>query len=477
MFKIEHGDWFISEKESFGSVKILRSFSNESDGKLYVTYYNPALQPKKGKKGIPGRKGKSPEWIQKPIEQVEGPFLPTFMFQRRKIQSQEEMRKDYLRIYKNIEKIILDSPNYELQIKELVSKLEGPNEQKEIIEKVIKILIAEGLIFKYKNLDSGEFLEFSSIRAEIENNRKYYGSLAQELRVKSEKISLLISHGQTVGNYRELILRSFLKSHIPSKFEVATGFIEGISQQIDILIYDAHNHSATFKDGDLVVVKKEAVRAIIEVKTNLISAKLGEALEFFYDISRAGIFKPDLPVFRGVFAFETPYKSSISLSKYVRNFYSKPYFNKKMQEEQVRDVQYLYHQISCINVVNTICVFSRYEKSESGNIIPSLWSISDDNDYDIQTAVFLSKLFDFLDVDFRAKKSVLQSFSVLFNSSTFKVKKEIDLTSKDWVPRAASKNEHDFTQELIVKRLEKLDRWFAGEVSSVEYLRDLYEKE
>lgn len=472
MFTPKHGDWFISIKESFGSVKMLRSFIDKSDGLLYVKYYNPAVQPRKGKKGSPGIKGRGSEWIRKRIDEIEGPFFPSFFFQKRKLSS--TMKKDYHRIYKIVEKIILESPRYEMLVNALISKLETENEEKENVEKILKVLIAEGLIFSFKKLDSGEYIEFSSIRAELENNRKYYGSLAQELKVKSEKISLLISHGQTVGNYRELILRNFLKNHIPSKFEVATGFIEGIPQQIDILIYDAHNHSTTFKDAELVVIKRESVRAIIEVKTNLTTAKLAEALEFFYDISRPGIFKPDLPVFKGVFAFRTSYKTSASLSKYVKNFYSKPYFEKKLQEDIIRDVQYLNHEISCINVVNSICVFSRYDKGVSGNIIPSLWSISDNNSYDIQTAVFIAKLFDYLDVDFHAKKSVLKSFSVLFNSSTFVVKKEADLTMDDWVPRAASINEHDFSQESIRERLDNLDKWFTGEVTSVEYLRDLY---
>lgn len=48
-----------------------------------------------------------------------------------------------------------------------------------------------------------------------------------EAYLTTNKISLLVSHNQTVGNYRELLLRNLLKKHLPSKFSIATGFIQG----------------------------------------------------------------------------------------------------------------------------------------------------------------------------------------------------------------------------------------------------------
>ena len=474
MYQPKEGDRFISLDQKLAEIRLLTASKDKEDGKLYAAYYQPAVKPKMTTKKTKAVGGQKAKWVQKPIEEIPGPFMPSFMFQRQKYDGLDSIAEAYSRIFRAIEQFIAKANGYFVPIENLESYLKELGEVETDYSPILKLLVAEGIIFRLKVLDAGNTLGFTQIRADLENSRKYFGSLAEELASKSKKISWLIAHSQTAGNYREYILRSFLRSILPTKFEVATGFIEGIPYQIDILIYDAHNHSPTFRDGELVVVRRESIRAIIEVKTNLISAKLQEALQLFYEISRPGIFKPDLPIFKGVFAFDTTYVSASGLSKAVKSFYTKPVMVEALQEKFPRDIMYLYHEVTCINVVNKVCVLSKYEDVEGkGRNIPTLWSIGNDSEFDIQTAVFLSMLFDFLDVDFYAKKSLFNSFKVLIGSSIITAKRELALTKLDWLPRTWTDREHERSDESIAERLSKIQDWFTGDLSTVEYLKDL----
>jgi len=125
------------------------------------------------------------------------------------------------------------------------------------------------------------------------------------LTTQAERIAGLVSHRLTVGTYREELLRELLQRHIPQRFRAATGFILGIEQQLDIIIYDAVDHAPIFQTGNLVVVPPESVRAIIEVKSSLTPAFLRDALNHLDGLRYApGFDQP--PAFTGVFAFTRP---------------------------------------------------------------------------------------------------------------------------------------------------------------------------
>jgi hypothetical protein len=98
-------------------------------------------------------------------------------------------------------------------------------------------------------------------------------SITQELQSVKNRVRNFIAnnHWQTDGEWKESVLRSLLRRYIPASFDVGRGFViteNGCSAQIDILIYD-NTKPTLYKDGDLVFVTADAVRAIIEVKTNL----------------------------------------------------------------------------------------------------------------------------------------------------------------------------------------------------------------
>ncbi len=118
-------------------------------------------------------------------------------------------------------------------------------------------------------------LELSTHRRDRERDRIFASSFAHELQALSERIRNLISHTGSVGTYRECLLQMLLRKSLPERYHVATGFIHGCNRQLDILIYDRIDYAPWLREGDLVVVPRESVRTVIEVKTDLTVAASG----------------------------------------------------------------------------------------------------------------------------------------------------------------------------------------------------------
>ncbi len=97
-------------------------------------------------------------------------------------------------------------------------------------------------------------LALSEVGRARENHRIYASSFGHEIGMQAEQIGRLIGHRPTVGGQREELLRALIERHVPQRFHVATGFIEGSPRQIDILIYDQIDYAPLFRAGNLVVV-------------------------------------------------------------------------------------------------------------------------------------------------------------------------------------------------------------------------------
>ncbi|MBS1596068.1 MAG: hypothetical protein JST90_17280 [Bacteroidetes bacterium] len=461
-YRPKEREWFISLAYDFKDTKLLRAqLEKEDNDRLYAAYMGDLVI------------GEGRKFIKKPIEEFAPPYYPAFLSRREGTSDIKNEFQTYLRISEKVEDILLKDNKHSELISVVIKQLIESGETEDDSIAIVKVLLCEPLLYVYKELKSGEYISFHKLKTEAELSTQYYGSLADEVRVKSEKISFLVSHGQTVGNYREVILRELLKKYIPKKFAIATGFIEGLSKQIDIIIYDSHNHSPTFIEGELVVVKREAVRAIIEVKSTLDSTNLKESLQDFYNITRGGIFKPTIPVFKGIFAFDSTYSNVSSLANSIRDFYTKPFFVEEVQHDMINRVQYLFQEITSVTVLNKFGLISQYYPAngkEEDNLIPQLFSISDRRKMDVQSAMFIATIFDYLDVDLNAKKSFISAFSRIYGARTVKYVIEAKLTDDTWIPSTKSNNEHDFTQESVKKRLSKLALWFAGKLSSHELL-------
>lgn len=459
-YKPKPGDLFVALGIEYKDVKVLRAVVDRDDDRnVFGTYWDAEF----------------PGFVKKPIEEYPGPLFPFFSEigkPKEEIRSEFEL---YLRVRKVVEDFLSDKRNYSAKIGEVERCITHDHGIDEIDAKaILKVLIADTVLFEFKSLQAGEYLSFSTLKTRSENRIRYFGSLGAEIRIKSDKISLLVSHGQTVGNYRELILRDLLKKYLPAKFSVVTGFIEGFSRQLDIIIYDSHNFSPSFLEGELAVVQQEAVRAVIEVKTTLDATTLFESLEMFHEIAAPGFRTSNLPIYKAVFAFDTGYVETSTIADVVDRFYNEPFYHEGLKTVITRDISYLFHEVSCVCVMKKHCLVAQYAADRKGaNILPMLWSFRDTKGYDIQTAIFLSQLFGYLDVENFGKKSSIWNYRMLVNSSWI-VKKERNLAKDDWSPRFLGG--HNGDQKSIRERLHLFNKWFEGDVDTAEFIKSFEPK-
>src|SRR4051812_30367296 len=108
----------------------------------------------------------------------------------------------------------------------------------------------------------------------------HFKSLASELDAVKDRVQNLIGHAHwpTVGAWKESVLRFVIRKYLPPSLHIGSGFIlssGSLSTQIDILIYD-DSGPILFKEGDLVIVTPDVVRAVIEVKTRIAKANLSD---------------------------------------------------------------------------------------------------------------------------------------------------------------------------------------------------------
>jgi len=154
----------------------------------------------------------------------------------------------------------------------------------------------------------------------------FYLSLANELSAKLRRVAAFVNHGPAIGGYHEEALKTVLRSVLPDRFGVRTGFafnsLHGPSQQGDILIVD-ENHPAAyhFREGEFAVVLPEDVVCVIEVKTKLTKKTFGEAMTCLYSFRK--ISSTAHPV-TFLFAYESQAFSPEVLSSWYSSVLSVP---------------------------------------------------------------------------------------------------------------------------------------------------------
>lgn len=123
------------------------------------------------------------------------------------------------------------------------------------------------------------------------NNTSINLSLATELKSKMDRLEKLIDgrHMPSEGDYYESLIKEHFRNTLPKSMSVSTGFIISklpqpnniklISSQLDIIIWDSHNYSPFFADGDFVVIAPEACIGVIEITKSLSKNKIKQDLE------------------------------------------------------------------------------------------------------------------------------------------------------------------------------------------------------
>jgi len=115
--------------------------------------------------------------------------------------------------------------------------------------------------------------------------QKIFQGLNQKLKADFELLSSQLSHSLSTGEVREFVLKELLRQYLPAKLGVEKGIIissvenELPSKQIDIIIYDKLNTPVLYNAENLRIFPIEGVYAVIEVKSNLDSTALKDAIE------------------------------------------------------------------------------------------------------------------------------------------------------------------------------------------------------
>ena len=143
------------------------------------------------------------------------------------------------------------------------------------------------------------------------NNRIKKYARNKFFRLKANELTLLLEEGfvflskhkPSIGFWGESIVRNFLRENLPSKYNVASGFVEHkgqISNQCDIIIYDRSSYAPLAKYGDIEIISSESVTTIIEVKNSVKYETFQKTLEDFKILGQMGIQNKYMFVFSSI---------------------------------------------------------------------------------------------------------------------------------------------------------------------------------
>ncbi|MEK7098889.1 MAG: DUF6602 domain-containing protein [Patescibacteria group bacterium] len=128
---------------------------------------------------------------------------------------------------------------------------------------------------------------------------EYFASFADEITSKFRRLSNLVKHPTSSGDYHEEILRTVLRNFLSRRFSVKKGFIYAghdlVSEQIDLMVIDEGSPMTyVFQEGDFAIVIPEAVVAVMEIKTVLQKGNFIEALRNIFS-AKSLMINPLLP--------------------------------------------------------------------------------------------------------------------------------------------------------------------------------------
>lgn len=102
--------------------------------------------------------------------------------------------------------------------------------------------------------------------------------LRNQVVAQANLIEALTAHPTLVGAGRERAVMDMLRGQLPRRYEVLSGTILGQgdegswqkeSRQLDVMVVDTFDYPTLLRNGDIAVVLPQAVRVVIEVKSDL----------------------------------------------------------------------------------------------------------------------------------------------------------------------------------------------------------------
>lgn len=115
-------------------------------------------------------------------------------------------------------------------------------------------------------------------------------SLGASMLLQYQNINMLLgpsSHYTAPGTLCEVLVRDLLRKSLPSQFSVDKGFVFGrelyegkelAPVEIDVVVHDTYQYAPLYRLDDFVVVRPEAVKAVIQVKRTLSGPQLRKAI-------------------------------------------------------------------------------------------------------------------------------------------------------------------------------------------------------
>lgn len=265
------------------------------------------------------------------------------------------------------------------------------NQPSNFIEGVLRCCVANGFFEATTVRHSSPILRLSDRQKAVEEYRVFAASFADELQSLSERIRGFIRHPAIVGSYRENLLQSLLKKNLPERYHVATGFVMGCSRQIDILIYDRIDYAPLFREGDLVVLPRQAVRAVIEVKTRLTAKEIRSSLDLISEVAKLDDYHP--PFFKAVFAFESEINAQTIAEKVVQ------YHTGSGSNLYASAIHYPYEHVSCICVLKKYFTYVDYAQGVDRRWMPKLIQKESASGLSAHAAYFMQMLLSYLQLD------------------------------------------------------------------------------
>jgi len=127
---------------------------------------------------------------------------------------------------------------------------------------------------------------------------EFHSTNARAMLLEYENINRLLgptNDDTAPGTHCELLLRNFLRQHLPQRYSVDKGFIFGRrikdneevhSPEIDLLIHNTELYQPIFRLEDFVIVVPHAVCGVIQVKRTLTSGQLQKAIDNLIEAKR-----------------------------------------------------------------------------------------------------------------------------------------------------------------------------------------------
>lgn len=360
-------------------------------------------------------------------------------------------------------------------ISDLIDELKGDHRLSKIPREFIEGCIRLGVVSKDfevfadgRKKDPPVYLELSTHRKAQERDRIFAASFAFELQALSKRIRSLISHTGSVGTYREGLLQTLLRKSLPERYHVATGFIHGCSRQLDVVIYDRIDYAPLFREGDLVVVPPESVRAVIEVKTDLTAANIRDSLSLLDEVAYFDDLNP--PFFKGVFAFESSIAAQQIYSS-VENFYDKELpdsfaeIDKLEEENWPNIITEPFRHVSSVCVLGHAYAQVNFVRNQNDHYVPVLMHASSVSGLAAQAAYFLQHLLAYLKFDaLKATESPAMGRLLGADTRWERYGNLVDTSSWSWGPYF-QRDEMDEGEEVVAemeKHVDAVKQWLDG---------------